>query len=476
MKTLINNKEIGVWLPNKLFKNLKEKLNEYNELGIAPKLNLAKAAYLLNLMFYIPLRKKDKYENGWIPICTEPYKNMKNFKKYMTFLKDSEFICENEINYSTISKKCKTYKLLGRYGKQVLAYHLVSDNSYFIKELNKFKREKMKTADEKCIHLTKWLKPESLTIEYKEAFESTKKNYIGESNIRRKNKRIYAMKAISNNYWSYSREGNDDRLHSILTSLPKELRKFIKYNKEELISYDIKNCQPFIYSALLKQLINYNKNLKLNKSNINNKYYNKYAFTMSDLFSNQLNKKELQVFIDQVIDGTFYEKYGEILYKEQLLSIDINNKCYLVPTIEMNKNPYNTKKVFDSKRSAAKYIILKTLFSSEKYYHTIIKVFEKHYSEVYRVTQFIKKSSDNKAFFPILLQNIEANFLLDYCTKHIADKYPDMPLLTIHDSIITTRKFEEILKDEFEKHLKMYFGLQPKLEVEYWNNNLQIAS
>ena len=66
-------------MPNKLFKNLKEQLIEYNQLGTIPKLNLAKAAYLLNLLYYIPLNAKDKYEDGWIPICSEPYKNLKHY-------------------------------------------------------------------------------------------------------------------------------------------------------------------------------------------------------------------------------------------------------------------------------------------------------------------------------------------------------------------------------------------------------------
>lgn len=475
MKTQINKTEIGIWLPKKLFYSLKEKIDEYNQLGKNPRLNFNKAAYLLNLLFYIPMKKKDKYENGWVPICSTPYKNLKYFNHYMTFLKDSKFISENKLNYSTESKKCKTYKLFGRYGKQVLAYHIVSDKSHFINTINKLKSAKMKTADEKCIHLTKWLQPKSLSIEYNEAKENTRKNYIGESNIRRKNKRLYVIEAIDNKYWSYSREGQDDRLHTILTSLPKDLRSFIKYNNEELISLDIKNSQPFIYSSLLNQLIKPNKDLELVSNNINNEYYKLYAFTMSDLLTNELNKKELQSFIYEVIDGTFYDKYGEILYNEQLISVDINNQCYLTPNVEMNKTPFDIKKIFDSKRSVAKYIILKTLFSSENYHQTIIKVFEKYYPEVYRITQLIKKYRA-KNFFPLLLQNIEANFLLDYCTKKIAEKYPEMPLLTIHDSIITTSQFEIILEKEFETHLKMYFGLQPTLSTEPWKIDLSSAS
>jgi len=162
MKTLINKKEIGVWLPNKLFKNLKEQLIEYNQLGIKPKLNLAKAAYLLNLLNYIPLKTKDKYEDGWIPICSTPYKNLKHYAKYISFLKDKGFIIESDKDYSTSSGKCKSYKLGHSYNNQVIDFHVISDNSYFTKNLNEFKIERMKTAEDKCEHLTKWLNPDLL--------------------------------------------------------------------------------------------------------------------------------------------------------------------------------------------------------------------------------------------------------------------------------------------------------------------------
>jgi len=53
MKTLINKNQIGFWLPKLLFKDLKELLNQYNELGNKPKLNLVKAAYIMHLLFHI---------------------------------------------------------------------------------------------------------------------------------------------------------------------------------------------------------------------------------------------------------------------------------------------------------------------------------------------------------------------------------------------------------------------------------------
>lgn len=478
MKTRINNREIGVWLPNKLFKNLKDKVNQYNESRTKPILNLETSAYLLNLLLYIPLKSNDKYENGWIPICSKPYKNLKYFKKYMEFLTDNDFIIEHDTNYSNLSKSCKRYKLKGNYYKQQINRHSLPIDSIFINKMNKNRIDRMKNADSKCNHLTKWLNPELLTIDYEKAINHIRENYSNKS--LKKDKRIYAIKSIYNKDWCYSREGKDNRLHSILTSLPKDLRGYIRYNNEELVSLDIKNSQPFIYSAILNQINKTNPDINLMNSFIND-YYNKnsynkvYISTMSDHINNNINIEELQSFITQVLDGTFYEEYADILFNDKLLYVNIEKQYLFTEPIINKKGICKTYKIFESKREAAKFITLKTLFSSERYHHPIIKVFEKYYPEVFKMSQIIKKGKD-KNFFPILLQNIEADCVLDYCTKKIADEYQEMPLFTIHDSVITTRQYQTTLEDEFNRYLGLYFGLNPKIKAEYWMENLSNAS
>jgi hypothetical protein len=472
MKITINKKQIGFWLPNLLFKDLKKRVDEYNELGLKPKLNLIKTAYILNLLYHIPFRSKDKYSDGWIPICSTYLKSIKNYKTYINFLKNNGFMIEHWKDYSTTANRCKRYKIGGNYGSQVIKHTILSDDSHFVKNMNSFKIDRMRSADERCTHLTEWLNPELITIDSVRAISYIRKAYSGKGNIGRRNKRMSSIASIENKYWTYSREGKDDRLHSVLTSLPKDLRKYIKYNGEALIGLDIKNSQPFIFASILNQLIKPNIN-KLNgyMEGMDN---NKYSFIMCDLYRNTLNKYEIQLFINEVLDGTFYESYGDILYKEGVISEDVKKQCYFTNTIRTSIKSMSNEK-FDNRRQVAKQVIMQTLFSSEKYHAHIIKVFEKYYPEVYKVSQLIKKDKD-KSFFPVLLQATEANCILDYCTKRIANKHPEMPLLTIHDSIITTAPYQEILEQEFPKLLSMYFGLLPKLGIEFWEENLSNAS
>lgn len=472
MRIVINNKKIGFWLPNPLFNDLKICVENQNKLGTKPKLNFTKAAYIMNLLFYIPLKKPKKYQNGWVPICSELLKVIKHYKIYLKFLIENDFLVESDIEYSTTANRCKQFKLAGTYSKQKLQYHIFSDNSHFIKKQNELKIKKMRNANNKCEHLTTYLNPENLNIDVNAAYNYINKTYQGKSNRNRKNSRIFAIESIKNKYWSFSREGKDNRLHSILTLLPKDLRNFITYNNESLVSYDIKNSQPFIFSSILNQISN--PNINIMNGFISSFDNSMYSFIMSDLFRNDININNINKFINEIIDGKFYEIYGDILFNEGILSEDINKKCYLI-NLYNKKEKCKSYKMFNCRREASKYAIMLTLYSSEKFNSNITKVFETQYPEVFKVLQFIKKDRE-KSFFPILMQNIEADCLLDYCTAKIAKKYPNMPLLTIHDSIITTVRYQLILEEEFKKYLKLYFGLNPKLEVEYWSEQISKAS
>lgn len=473
MKTIINKKRIGVWLPSKLFQALKRKILIHNESACNIKLNLHKAAYILNLLYYIPLKAEDKYDDGWVPVCSETLRRIYNYTDYIKFLQDEGFLDKRIKDYSTSSKECRKYKLGVAYGKHVLDFHWLEDNSHFIKKTNEYKIDRMKVADDKCAHLTKWLNPELLTVDSVGALKYTRQTYKEASQIKKKNKRIYSIKSIANKCWSYSREGLDNRLHSIFTSIPKDLRCYVRYNKEQLTSLDIKNSQPFVYASLLNQLINPSINMLNNY--LNNEYNILHTSIMSQVFRSTLNYNEIQVFINQVLDGTFYEHYGEILYNEELISKDINGCCYLLDSIKIKGTWIIQNKKFDNLRKASKYVVLQTLFSSEKHHSKMIDVFMNYYPEIYRITQFIKANRE-KNFFPVLLQNIEANCVLDYCTRRISERHPEMPLFTIHDSIVTTSAYEAILNEEFNKYLELYFGLTPRLENETWMQNLSNAS
>ncbi|WP_300025030.1 hypothetical protein [uncultured Maribacter sp.] len=491
MKVETKDKVIYVQLPQKLFNKLECIIAERLKLGGTKKLRLAPAAYLVYQIVEMPSRKKELSEDGWVPFCSEVYNDILHFSSYMKLLLDEKLIERHHKNYSTASHNCYRYRLAKEYRNHVVKTFSVDAAKLFVAARKNKKLERMKVARSKTPHLTKWLNPEDFQIDYEKALRYINSKYSDAKNLQKKNNRLIALDKIKIKEWGYSREGEDNRLHSLLTSLPSDLKTFVTYKRQKLISIDVKNSQPFIFSAIINNLV-LEKNSYLGTLNdvldklkeegetgtlprcISNsftndilKYFNNNPSisTMFDSFDSLSNNGDLECFVKEVQGGEFYENFGEIIWNANLLTKNSSGQYFLTETSKkgLKSNEY------ESLRKASKDVIMKILFGSKESRKNYINVFEDNYIEVYQIMQKIKNyRPEQKNFFPVLLQNIEADFILDYSTKLISNEYPEIPLFTIHDSIVTTLDSVDIVEKAFRKHLKRYFGIIPELKREHW--------
>ncbi|MCO5725552.1 hypothetical protein [Robiginitalea marina] len=476
MKTINkNNEAINVYLPNKLFKDLKVAIEERKTRGEEPKLQLAQAAYFANLVVYLPFTKKDQYEDkyGWVSLCSEILNSIGNYSDYMDFLVEREILERHPKNYSTISRKCYRYRLAERYRNHVITRVPVESHKSFVKARNMELEERKRRAEESTPHLTKWLDPNKFDVDYEAAMAYIRKEYQGEAFLGKKNKRIIAIESLKAKDWGYSREGKDDRLHSLITRLPKDLKKFVTYSDfGPLQSLDLKSSQPFIFSSIIQnQIIN---KTTLPKNKITKHFYKPtIPSTMLEQNDRINDLGALQGFVYEVLCGKFYENYGQILYEEGVLMKKVDQSFYYHGTTDKGKEMMDYKTL----RDAGKNLIMRTFFSHYENRHNYVRVFEKHYPEPFAVMQLIKESKpDEKNYFSLLLQNIEADFILNYATRIIAEKHPEIPLFTIHDSVITPEVYLAVVEQEFRQHLQNYFSLSPQLSLESWCKDCEVAA
>lgn len=448
---LVSTKEnvIYVWLSDGLWKDLNSRLNEHNNKLIkGKKLSLPIAAYFVNLPIYIRSLKKEKYSSGWVPICSDLVKSINQYNKYFNFLTQNGFL-EVDNRYSKELHFCKKYRLGEKYKKQVSKCRELKVNNIFYNKRLESVENRKKVAQKSTEHLTKWLDKSYLFEINVEFAEKYIKETYEINQIEERNSRQIVIDKIKNDEMVYSREGKDKRLHSTLTSLPSDLRQFIRFDNSPLVSVDISSSQPFILGAMIHKLIHGGNLIQFTQSN------NNYS---SSIMFNPKDKRGLEKYVNKVLSGEFYSSLGDFFYKEGVLFSNVNDH-YFIGT--------ETKELFSDRRNAAKQAVMRILYSSRDNREQIVLKFEKEYPEVYKILKQLKTS--NKSDFPILMQNIEAEFILDYCTKYIAEKYPEMPLFTIHDSIVSTEENIQILEEEFHSHLKNYFTIFPRLKKEYWS-------
>jgi len=94
--------------------------------------------------------------------------------------------------------------------------------------------------------------------------------------------------------------------------------------------------------------------------------------------------------------------------------------------------------------------MMEVFFSSPRTTTKEAKQFRNLYPSVSKVMSFIK---DNSINFDKLLSHIESYCLLDYVALRFNKNHKNIPIWSIHDSLVTTKQNIQLLKEEVEKLL-----------------------
>ncbi len=474
MKTKIRNRPIFFLLEESIFKRLKKevKLNNLIHLKGKKRIKLDIACYFIHLICYQEAKAKDKSDNGFVFLNAEILQRQyHNYKVYFDFLIEKAFI--EFKTYSIKKKVSKSYKIIKPKTRHFKFVKYDPESFFFKRNLKKGNDARVKKADKSCKHLTKWLCPEYLSVDYDNAVDYVNTVKMKDS---KKYQRRWIIEMINEGCIYYQRQGKDNRLHSILTNIPKDLRPFLKYKNQSLVSLDIKTSQPYIFSGLLKLIFIDRDDTHIDKylSTVIKKDIRKVIkdtihTVMIKESLKSLDIKEIEDFIFLIENKDIYSHIGANFSEEFLYSIQtpigISDKFY-------KKNlRISITETFDTLRDYSKTLMLEFLYCSIPKDET---KFKDRYKELKRIlpnkiSELAEKlKSEDKSIFPIFLQNIEAYLLIDHITKGIALKNPEIPMFTIHDSIATTHEYASLIKEELTNHLFEFNGVKPQITIEEW--------
>lgn len=111
-------------------------------------------------------------------------------------------------------------------------------------------------------------------------------------------------------------------------------------------------------------------------------------------------------------------------------------------------------------RSWVKEQFFEYLYGTNSQTSPLKEAFAEQFPGVAEVVRVHKRK--DHAFLPRLMQNIEANFMINTVCRRLMKEMPEAPVLTIHDSILTTEPFVEpiraVIGEEFSR-----LGLSPTL-------------
>jgi hypothetical protein len=363
-------------------------------------------SHLLYIIFHIrtySFKNRDFVNGDFIPIKLEYLRNLINYNKAKKFL--DLLVSEGILecdNKYKPGEKSKGYRISEKYNK----------SKYYLEEM--LDEDLSKKIKYKLTELTNQvLKRDDgysyvtkcmfdLEMDYEEA-----NKYINSKKIPKDIKdRLRITVDIFNEKFAKI-DDKGFRLHNNLTNLATPLRKTLTYNGKNIVQCDLKNSQPLLF-----------------------RYYLEYNYP-------HIPKDELNKYLNVVTEVGFYEYMAE--------------KAGFKLT-EENRTEFK-KRVFSG-----------VLFDKNRKKLSLYEeVFKKEFPIIFYCLRDAKK--EDNSVIPIGLQKLESDYIFS-CVEILKNKYKDIELLTIHDSIATIDGKEKLVYEVMVEQFQKMYNITPKIKIE----------
>lgn len=421
--------------------------------------------YLVHLINDIPSRSKESYVD-YVPLnSTLLQRRNRQYREHLDYLIEVGVFNENA--QYIVGSKSRSFCLTNKY--QTMVKPIVITKHTLIKSILKYINVDTMENDKgnyiknnrSLEYLSSWFN-DKLTIDFEEAkqylldlYEKEKKeelNIWNGKNIKamaRFNSRYIVVNKLHKGQFLHTIDNTAGRFHTVLTQIKGDLRQFIRFNGQKLIAVDIVNSQPYL-SCVLFDKQKFIDNKLFSKMQMYNKGYltdniKSLRPFLKTKIENATQSKSVNDFTNIVKSGKLYERFSELLLDNGLIEDNGNN------------------------RKQAKEIIFSSIFSPNQSiaYNNAMVIFKKHFPDVYEIYRAIKQGEHRT--LACILQNLEAELILHTACKIISEQRPDIPLFTLHDSIITTEGNEDFVYKVLYDVLLNAIGIPPTLKYEKWN-------
>lgn len=212
------------------------------------------------------------------------------------------------------------------------------------------------------------------------------------------NRNKYSVECINNDHIFYHFDSYG-RIHTNFTILKSFIRKnCLLIDGEETYEVDIKNSQPLFLCKIIES---------------------------EDL--NIVNSDEYKLFKILTIDGSFYQ--------------------YIIDNSTL-KDKKTVKKA-----------IYKVLFG-KNFRNKGDDLFKSLFPTIYDFIKIYKKEHNNYKVLSHDLQKLESNLIFNKIIKELSYVYPEIRVVTVHDSIIFSKKYKEIVEKIFNKCIEKEFNIK----------------
>ena len=212
------------------------------------------------------------------------------------------------------------------------------------------------------------------------------------------NRNIYSVECINNKHIFYHFDAYG-RMHTNYTILKSFIRKnCLMIDGEETCEIDIQNSQPLFLSKLIQE------------SN-----------------SKWVKEDEFELFRELTTNGYYYQ--------------------------------YVMEKTGEDDKKRVKEMTYKVLFGRNMANSKADKFFKVLFPTIHNFIKLYKKEHGDYKILAYDLQKAESNLIFNKMIKNIMNLYPEIKIITIHDSIVVQKKYRDIVNNIFQSEISKEFNL-----------------
>jgi hypothetical protein len=425
-----------------------EELEKIIKEGVKGDVRLKDSIYYIVSKLTISGHNAHKFNiEQWTPLSSKTLEGIIGKDRYRKLLK----ICLNVIferNESyQVGKKSKEFRLKSEF--QTGKFRVVKTDTWFearFKSSNAQNIEEVNILENQYEYLRHQFSEHSLSLGNAESAlvkdVSKKIVALNESGKPFNEEQVFNRLGIWQSYINTMEKNNSQfrpsasnhRLHTILTSLPKYLRSFLTINNKPVVEIDLRCSQPYVLACILStQDFFTSDHGPFTCASIYPKIYeslqaNGLPNFISDFWLTNNAKGELGRF-RYALTGDFYQ---------YLIDVGNSNATWL-----FQDHPDLRQ------RSFVKEEFMRTLFD-DNFHSRLANPVTKLFTILFpNINNFIvnfmnafSKASHGKSPIARLLQRVEAYLVLRVATQTIRVCNINIPIFTIHDSILTTEDYK----------------------------------
>jgi hypothetical protein len=94
------------------------------------------------------------------------------------------------------------------------------------------------------------------------------------------------------------------------------------------------------------------------------------------------------------------------------------------------------------------------------------RFFAELFPNVYKMFSQVKVKGNE--LLPVILQLVESEIVLKRVARSIGKVTPELPIFTIHDSVVTLADHSEMVRHILKREFEVAIGLKPSLSSEIW--------